>query len=177
MTILHKLTFTRPSIHQLFIFDDLFIGQYQIDRKKQFLPGLLNWEFGENISWEEIFSRKEELCNDLKIRINQYDINDLEGKYQPGYNPFLLISTHLYTYDTWNNAKMSYDLISEVMLFPFAANIENTLSHAYYNVDGNTVTYIEDKVRPVPRRYVSKNDFWFLTLFKFVVLLAVLAML
>ena len=81
MTILHKFTITRPSIHHF------FISEINLDDPNSFI-------IEKTTGYENRFSfLPGALTNEIEMR---------------------------------------------------AIEIENTLSHAYYNVDGDTVTYIED---------------------------------
>jgi len=114
------------------------------------LPGFLKSGVDKGPPWEDIFNRKEELRDDLKRAIGLLDVDELKEKYIPLYDPFSLTLTWTITYDTWDNAKLSHDIyVVEIVntLLKFNEQVvqtENTISHAYYNVDGDTVTYIED---------------------------------
>ena len=130
MSVVHKVTITRPNFDSLCFFEAL-PGNTLTTSWNLTIGCTLSYE--PIITWPELYSRKHELRPDLLFTINSIDIESIisnphiYGLY-PLWNPLSLSYTHLITYPTVDALNFSE---------PY-----NTVKNAVFTV-GSTVTYEE----------------------------------
>ncbi len=130
MSIVYKVTITRPDFDRLCFFEVLPLYDFTDDFPCSFGVTL---SYEPVITWSELYSRKHELRPDLLFFINSIGIEsiisnpDSYGSY-PLWNPFSLSYTHFITYPTM-----------------YALNLPEpytSIKNAIHTV-GSTVTYEE----------------------------------
>jgi hypothetical protein len=139
MSVKYTVTYTRPSLDHLFVFElasnDIFYDL--LDVKLLSLPGLIDIEHNE-IGWLEIKNKQLELRPDLHDKLfgKEMFINKLivQKANNPYFNPFALEHRDVYVFDTIENLQNSYNELFNLINDQLTDNrlhlTENTISQS-----------------------------------------------
>jgi hypothetical protein len=149
MSVVYKVTITRPNFDSLCFFED----NPQFDITQNFptiLPSnVIDYSYEPNITWDEVNTRKHELRPDLLVYLDSIGIESIISDpisyaAYPCWNPFSLDWTHLYTFDTVENALSDISL-GKIYLYKNLDEVKDMITQV-----GSTVTYEELLVDDVP---------------------------
>ena len=149
MSVVYKVTFTRPNFDSLFFLEAFLAGyntmfnsevnitQYIFDPPQS---NAKDYSYEPNITWFEVNTRKHELRPDLLFYLDSIGIESIISNPTiyapyPAWNPFSLSWTHLFTFDTVENA------LTDIYLENVTGSVDSTKDMIKY-VE-NTVTYEE----------------------------------
>ena len=152
MSVVYKVTITRPNFDSLCFFEDY----PQFDIAQGVIIGIppssnvIDYSYEPSITWVEVNTRKHELRPDLLIYLDSIGIESIisnPSSYYAAYpcwNPFSLDWTHLYTFDTVENALSDISL-GKIYLYKTLDEVKDMINHV-----GSTVTYEELLIDGVP---------------------------
>jgi hypothetical protein len=162
MTATYKSTYTKPSLNDLWHFEDKLGIEEQktIEEEEGQYQGYISTKWLESITHEEIATRKLELKTirpDLYSMLFEsitesedtlFNILKQHNKF-PKFNPFTTTHTTIIEFDTWDNLIFSYeDLVAKNE--PKTMLAKNKLTN--YNVTQIEEFYLDD----VKQEYVGK---------------------
>lgn len=153
MTVQHKVVVIRPSLDNLWFtesksqykpFGRSFQNKHVLNNDG-ITTGFVSQVYEEQITWAEVFARKDELRPDLRDLLATYDqeaytTDTEEFGIGPMFNPFTLTITLVTTYDTMENTTVGLDVLYSLdqisLIDESLTEANNTITAEELLVDG-----------------------------------------